>query len=337
MPDISIIMPVYNKEKYFESAIYSVLNQPFTDIEVIVVNDGSTDGSLSIAKRIAEEDKRVCLIDVPNGGVSKARNIGLARATGTWIQFLDADDKLDWGYLREVIQILRSTQADILFSSFKMVDNHGKSLRNVLVPMQGIKKQLELQECFIKYQYENGFFGYISNKIFRRSLLERAHAKFPENIRLAEDLDFYVKLYPEVELAYFWSGNSFYYLQTEENYLNNSNIDYYSQLQVHLDIKNWFAQQETYSKYRDILDGKITQYVYYVLFYDNERGRNLSCTFQYLTARADVMKSINKACVSGFQRRIIQCLLRKDLLTAKILFFCRNGARILFRMVKGNE
>ena len=337
MPDISVIMPVYNKEKYFESAIYSVLNQSFTDIEVIVVNDGSSDGSLSLAQQIAEADKRVCLIDVPNGGVSKARNLGLDYARGTWIQFLDADDIMECEYLKKAVQILRSTQVDILFSSFKMIDTQGEFVRDVPVPIKGIKKQSELQKSFIQQQYKTGFFGYISNKIFSRSLLEKSRAKFSESIRLAEDLDFYSKLYPEVESAYFWNGISFYYLQTEENYLNNSKIDYYSQLQVHLDIKNWFTKMGTYSEYHCILDGKITQYVYYILFYDNERGNDLSYAFQFLRARADVMGSINETNISGFPRKIIQCLLRNDLLAAKMLFFCRNRVRTLFRMVKENE
>ena len=167
--------------------------------------------------------------------------------------------------------------------------------------------------------------------------MEKSHAKFSESIRLAEDLDFYSKLYPEVESAYFWNGISFYYLQTEENYLNNSKIDYYSQLQVHLDIKNWFTKMGTYSEYHCILDGKITQYVYYILFYDNEIGNDLSYAFQFLRARADVMGSINETNISGFPRKIIQCLLRNDLLAAKMLFFCRNRVRTLFRMVKENE
>lgn len=119
MPEISVIMPVYNKEKYFEAAIYSVLNQPFTDIEVIVVNDGSTDSSHALAKQIAENDKRVYLIDVPNGGVSKARNLGLSQAKGNWIQFLDADDRLEPNYFTEAMQVIQHAQVDILFSAFK--------------------------------------------------------------------------------------------------------------------------------------------------------------------------------------------------------------------------
>lgn len=336
MPEISVIMPVYNKEKYFEAAIYSVLNQTFTDIEVIIINDGSTDSSLVLAKQIVEKDKRVCLIDVPNGGVSKARNLGLSQAKGNWIQFLDADDRLEPNYLTEAMQIIQHVQADILFSSFRMVDVHGKIVRNVSVPIQGIKAQLELQECFIQHQYESGFFGYISNKLFRRSLLEKSHAKFPEDIRLAEDLDFYVKLYPAVASAYFWSGISFRYLQTEENYLNSPNIDYYAQLRIHLDIKKWFKQMGTYSEYRNVLDEKITRYAYYILFYDNERGANLSFAFQFLRANEDVMESITLTCVNGFQRKVLWCLLRNDLFTAKVLFAGRNGARALFRMVKRN-
>ena len=337
MPEISVIMPVYNKETYFEAAIRSVLNQPFADLEVIVVNDGSTDGSLALAQKIAEEDQRVCLIDIPNSGVSKARNMGLSQATGNWIQFLDADDTLEPDYLAEAMQILRQKQADILFSAFSMVDIHGKTVRSIPAPMQGEKTQSELQECFIRYQYESGFFGYISNKLFRRSLLEKSHAKFPEGIRLAEDLDFYAKLYPAVERAYFWSGVSFRYLQTAENYLNNSDIDYYAQLCVHLDIKKWFKKRETYSKYKNILDEKVTRYAYYILFYDNEKGQNLSVAFQFLRAHEDVMESIAPDCMKGFQRKVLHCLLRNDLFAVRVLFAGRNGARALFRMVKRSD
>ena len=82
MPAISVIIPVYNKEAYIEKALRSALEQPFADIEIIAVNDGSTDASLSLIMRLAAEDERIRVIDIPNGGVSNARNVGLAHACG---------------------------------------------------------------------------------------------------------------------------------------------------------------------------------------------------------------------------------------------------------------
>lgn len=100
MPEVSVIIPVYNKCKYIETSLRSVLEQSFRDLEVIAVNDGSTDESLAVLNQLAEADERIRVLDIPNGGVSNARNVGLSYARGQWIQFLDADDLLEPGYYR---------------------------------------------------------------------------------------------------------------------------------------------------------------------------------------------------------------------------------------------
>ena len=107
MPEISVIIPVYNKHKYIESSLRSVLEQSFRDLEVIAVNDGSTDESLTVLNQMAEADQRVRVIDIPNGGVSHARNVGLSHARGQWIQFLDADDLLEPEYFSKGMDFLK--------------------------------------------------------------------------------------------------------------------------------------------------------------------------------------------------------------------------------------
>lgn len=91
---LSVIIPVYNVEKYLEKCVKSVINQTFQDMEIIVVNDGSTDSSLDICKKMASVDSRIILIDKKNGGLSDARNVGLDIAKGQYIAFLDSDDYL---------------------------------------------------------------------------------------------------------------------------------------------------------------------------------------------------------------------------------------------------
>lgn len=336
MPEISVIIPVYNKERYIRVAIQSVLEQPFRDIEVVIVNDGSTDRSLEIVNRFAEKDGRIRIIDIPNGGVSNARNVGLSHAKGKWIQFLDADDWLEPDYLTAATQLLQENQADVLFSAFDMVDADGDIVREVSVPTVGEKNQSELCSLFIKNQYKTGFFGYISNKLIRRSILLKCGAIFPVGITLAEDLDFYAKLYPAVKKAYFWAGKSFCYRQTLENYLNNSNINYYDQLQIRIDIKTWFEKSELYQTYRRVLDEQISQYAYYILFYDNENGKGISGAYHFLTSKADIMNSISPAVFRGFQKEILKCLYKKNLLGIEALFTVRNGARACFRAIKRN-
>ena len=91
-PEVSVIIPVYNVEKYLERCLDSVINQSFTDIEIICVNDGSTDNSLEILKYYEQMDDRVIVIDKENQGLSETRNLGINISNGKYITFIDSDD-----------------------------------------------------------------------------------------------------------------------------------------------------------------------------------------------------------------------------------------------------
>ena len=129
MPKVSIIVPLFNKSKYIAATLDSILQQKFDDYEVIIINDGSTDESPQIVEEYAEKDHRICLINIPNGGVSNARNVGLNYARGGWIQFLDGDDLIDPQYLLEGIALAESAGVDILFTNFQMIDENGKLVK----------------------------------------------------------------------------------------------------------------------------------------------------------------------------------------------------------------
>lgn len=337
MPEISVIIPVYNKHKYIESSLRSVLEQSFRDLEVIAVNDGSTDESLAVLNQMAEADQRVRVIDIPNGGVSHARNVGLSHARGQWIQFLDADDLLEPEYFSKVMDFLKENPVDILFSGFTMVGPNMNPIKEIALPEEGFIGQEQLCHSFIQYQYENGFFGFISNKLFHYSLLEKSGAQFPVGTTLAEDLDFYARLYPAVETAYFWSGKSFCYLQTETNYTHNVKIDYYSQLEIHLDIKAWFQKSGLYLTYKDQLDSKIAQYAAYILFYNYEDGKDLSEGFAFLRGRPKIMACIDPRYMNGFYKLILMALKKENLSAINGMFAIRSVARSLYRSIKHHE
>lgn len=337
MPKVSVIMPVYNKERYLEGSVRSVLDQPFRDLELIAVNDGSTDGSLALLNRFAGEDPRIRVLDIPNGGVSHARNTGLACARGEWIQFLDADDLLEPRYLTQAAALLEEHPADILFSGFTMVDERMNPVREVRLPETGMKNQAELCRCFADHQYKNGFFGYISNKLFRRELLEKSGAQFPVGTTLAEDLDFYARLYPAVETARFWDGKSFLYLQTDTNYIHNTKIDYYSQIKVQLHIRDWFRKSGMYPAYQDLLDGRVATYAVYILFYDNEEGKDLTQAFDFLRGSREIMDCVDPRHMTGFDSLVLRFLRSGSLGRIRLLFALRNGARSLYRSLKRHD
>ena len=92
---VSVIVPIYNAAEYLENNIYSIINQTYRNIEIILVDDGSTDDSLEICEKVKSKDSRIKLISKENGGVSTARNEGLKKATGKWVMFMDPDDYLE--------------------------------------------------------------------------------------------------------------------------------------------------------------------------------------------------------------------------------------------------
>ncbi len=118
MKKISVVIPVYNVEKYLETCLNSVINQTYKNLEIIVVNDGSKDSSLEICKKYEKLDNRIILIDQKNRGLSGARNVGIKKATGDYIHFLDSDDYITLNYYEKMIEALSDTDADIVVGGF---------------------------------------------------------------------------------------------------------------------------------------------------------------------------------------------------------------------------
>ncbi|HYM24697.1 MAG TPA: glycosyltransferase family A protein, partial [Vicinamibacterales bacterium] len=108
MPDVSVVMPAFNAEGYLVTAVESVLRQTFRDLELVIVDDGSVDGTVALAKRFAERDARVRVLEQPNAGPGPARNTAFRAAAGRFFAFLDSDDEWDATFLAENLAVLRT-------------------------------------------------------------------------------------------------------------------------------------------------------------------------------------------------------------------------------------
>ena len=117
---ISIIMPVYNAEKYLNRSIESIMNQTYNNIEIILVNDGSTDNSLEICTNYQEKDNRIKLINQENKGVSFARNKGIDESTGDYIMFIDSDDYIEKNMIEDMVEKIIEDDIDLIISGIKM-------------------------------------------------------------------------------------------------------------------------------------------------------------------------------------------------------------------------
>lgn len=177
-PYISVIIPVYNAEATLNKCVDSVLKQHFTDFEVILVDDGSKDGSCQICEEFARKDSRVMVIHKENGGVSSARNRGLEISKGTWVTFVDSDDYLGDGFLQN-----EELTADIVFGSYLNVID----AREAGGFSSKVMREASLGNVVARYGNDTILRGPCV-KWFRRDLI--GNIRFPEDMKVGEDTCF---------------------------------------------------------------------------------------------------------------------------------------------------
>lgn len=179
---ISIIVPVYNVEKYLDECIQSIINQTHKNIEIILINDGSTDNSLSILRKYESIDKRIIVVDKKNGGVSAARNYGLDICTSKYIMFVDADDYLELNALEIIFKEIR--EDTFIIFGYNMI------YKNKVIKKGDNININSLEEMGKNIFFNNNIGGFIANKIFNKRIIEKNNLSFNEKLSYCEDLVF---------------------------------------------------------------------------------------------------------------------------------------------------
>lgn len=183
---ISVIVPIYNVEKYLKKCIDSILNQSYKNLEIILVDDGSKDSSLSICKSYS--DTRIKIFHKDNGGLSSARNAGLKMVTGKYICFIDSDDFISTDYIKKLYESIINSQSDLAVCKFNIVDEDNKVIKEY--PDFRGKKILDIKKSLLKMIDENTFFVQnVWNKLYKSSIIFNNSIEFEEG-RLYEDLGF---------------------------------------------------------------------------------------------------------------------------------------------------
>ena len=198
MSEISVIIPVYNVEKYLSQCLDSILNQTFKDFECICVNDGSTDNSLSILQKYASKDNRIKIINQENKGLSGARNSALKVVNGKYITFIDSDDFVSGDYLEKLINLAEKENSDIVYCRHKMYYSFDNKYEN------GPNRE-KLNKLFFEYsksKQKNKQIKYILDivensrsacmKLYKTDVIENNDISFFEDIYAEEDFSFNV-------------------------------------------------------------------------------------------------------------------------------------------------
>lgn len=210
-PKLSVILPVYNVEKYLERCLDSILNQTFKDFELLIVNDGSPDNSHLICDSYAKNDLRIKNFKKSNGGLSSARNYGINLAKGEYISFVDSDDYLDENMFQYLIAALLKSEASISICGRKNVYPDGRIKAVNLFGKNTVLSKQSAIELLIKDESINSFAW---NKIYRRELFE--DIRFPEG-RVYEDIAVMFKIFNKANRVVHIKESLYFYLHNSES------------------------------------------------------------------------------------------------------------------------
>ena len=195
----SVVIPVFNKEKYIKETILSVLNQTYDNYEIIIINDASTDNSLKIIEEVISE-KAVIINNKNNLGLSASRNIGFEASSDKYVAFLDGDDVWDKNFLKEINELIINFPKESIFGTYYKENYNGK----ILYPKINIKEKLLGTKFVVKNFFEANLRRLIITQsclVFKKNIFDTVGLYNPE-ITFAEDIDFYIRCFQNFNLAY---------------------------------------------------------------------------------------------------------------------------------------
>ena len=262
MVKISLVIPVYNLEQYVAKCVESCINQTFESIEIICVNDGSKDQSLSILNGLAATDHRIRVIDTPNQGVVRARETGIARATGEYITFIDGDDYIAPNAMETLYQRAVETGADIV---------NGVIVK--MMPSQTTRisrgDKIQNQEEFIRSSFQNDDF-YSPARLFRRSLFEQRTLMCPPEITHNEDVILVLSLAFNAKIIVSCPEEVYFYIYRESSVSNSfSERQYVHVLAIRRMVWQIFREKGLWERHQSELLFFMMNALFNVLRYGN--------------------------------------------------------------------
>lgn len=290
MPTISIIVPVFNVECYLHRCIESVIAQSFSDWELLLINDGSTDDSGIICSAYSKQDKRIKYFQKSNGGVSSARNLGLNYAVGDWVMFLDSDDWLEKECFNVCLNEVTCNDLDLVQFNHTLVYADGRTI---------IKKKVTTDVLSPDLYLDNGIFNVCAGGgLYKRTIIKEQSIVFPLNLKLAEDQIFILSVLKHSSRVRYLDSAMYYYYQNDKSAVHNKrSIDMLNSCNELIKFANtWLAAK----KHTDsmclvlIIDIISNRDIDYKIIYDLYRRVNLGTVSKNLPASCYYFKKIAK-------------------------------------------
>ena len=230
---VSIIVPIYNVEKYLEKCVCSILNQDYNNLEVILVNDGSTDKSLEICERLQKKDNRIKIINQKNLGVSAARNNGFYYSKGDYICFIDSDDIIEIDMVSTLVKLLQENECEVANCNIHIIEKD-KTERNFYTNKNiKIYNSSELKKYFLLGKVSHACW----DKMYKREVLEKVNFMLNST---SEDIYFCWKLYKTINKMVVTSKVGYHYIRKNENSITSRplSLKNISRIEEALNVKN---------------------------------------------------------------------------------------------------
>lgn len=249
VPDVSVIVPIYNVDKYLNRCIDSIINQIFTNIEIILVNDGSLDTSPQICDNYARADSRIKVIHKKNGGLSDARNTGIAASSGRYLAFVDSDDYIDPSYIAVLYYAAERNKCEISYCNYAIYRQEKGSHKtiNFRKPMPGVTSGKKICKLTVRDFRSR---AYVWNKLYKRELFfNEDNIRFPkmyfEDTATTPRLMFFAKRVVVVDKCLY------YYTKRKGSIVSRLDIKKMSDYVLALGVlRNFFERHNCYRQYR---------------------------------------------------------------------------------------
>ncbi|EKS9979283.1 glycosyltransferase family 2 protein, partial [Enterococcus faecalis] len=235
---VSVVIPVYNVEKYVEKCLDSVINQTYQNLEIIIVNDGSTDNSLSVCQKKKLSDSRIKLINKENGGLSSARNAGIECAQGEFICFIDSDDWIELDYIEVLLNGMENTNVDISVIQMIKVKDFNKI---AFQSESQTKWDIFERETAMRELFSSNLIGYsANNKLYRISLFKSI--RYPEGMLMEDKGTTYRLIDSSTKVAVNGSTKYHYYLRDNSILRTDFNQKNFDSFIIHEEILNFMDE-----------------------------------------------------------------------------------------------
>lgn len=253
---VSIIIPIYNSQKYIPRCIESIINQTYKNIEIICIDDGSIDSSLNLIQNYANKDNRIKIYTQSNSGPSVARNYGLNVATGDYIMFVDSDDYIHHNMVELLISSISRNNTMVLCNNIEIYNNKSEDRKLFENLNKDLNKNLVIEEI------AKGKAGLVCGKLFNKSIVDKFNIRFKKDITMCEDQIFFLNIAMNCEEFIHIPKSLYYYDRCNENSItikyNSNAMD--NQLKVLTYIEKLLAQSNLKeSKINEIVDRRFIE------------------------------------------------------------------------------